>query len=172
MKYADQETLAVKPRVIFDCNIYLQAAVRDTGPAFACMELADAGFVTLIASADTLAEVYAILMRPKIRQKFETLTDKRIQLLMDRWSQIVELVHDVPHHFPYERDPKDEPYINLAISKMPVYLVSRDNDLLALRNAEDDTSRAFRIRYPQITILDPVEFLGEMRRRALKTVDG
>jgi len=29
------------PTAVFDCNIYLQAAVRDTGPAFACLSAAE-----------------------------------------------------------------------------------------------------------------------------------
>lgn len=58
-----------------------------------------------------------------------------------------------------ERDPKDEPYLNLAIATKAEYLVTRDRDLLDLMH---DSS--FQQRYPDLRILDPVEFLNEIRR--------
>lgn len=58
-----------------------------------------------------------------------------------------------------DRDPKDEPYLNLAIAAKATYLVSRDRDLLDLM--ADPT---FRQRHPDLLILDPVEFLREIER--------
>ena len=54
----------------------------------------------------------------------------------------------------FPRDPKDEPYINLALAANADYLVTRDNDLLDLMNDSD-----FRQQFPGLTILDPVAFL-------------
>ncbi len=39
-----------RPRVVFDCNLFLQAAISSGGPAAACMELVDEGAVTLVIS--------------------------------------------------------------------------------------------------------------------------
>lgn len=69
------------------------------------------------------------------------------------------LVKDVPRAFKYPRDPKDEPYVNLAIVGGAKYLVSRDNDLLDLMHAETVDGHAFSQVYPSLTILDPVAFL-------------
>lgn len=42
------------------------------------------------------------------------------------------LIRDVPSIFNYERDPKDEPYVNLALAANATHLVSRDKDGLDL----------------------------------------
>lgn len=49
------------------------------------------------------------------------------------------------------RDPKDEPYLNLAAHSQADYLVSRDRDLL-----EAD---AIAKKMPTLRIVDPVAFL-------------
>ncbi|HSO75439.1 MAG TPA: putative toxin-antitoxin system toxin component, PIN family, partial [Blastocatellia bacterium] len=69
-------------------------------------------------------------------------------------------LESVPATFSYDRDPKDEMYINLALAAGAVYMVTRDNDLLHLMK-ESDIGRDFRQRYPSLTILDPVAFLRE-----------
>ena len=66
---------------------------------------------------------------------------------------------ETPDHTPApRRDPKDEPYVNLAIERAARFIVSRDADLLDLMEDE-----MFRKRYPGITVLDPVAFLTEVR---------
>jgi predicted nucleic acid-binding protein len=64
------------------------------------------------------------------------------------------MVPDVPKAFTLERDPKDEPYINLAIAAAAQYLVTWDKDLLDLAGNE-----LFRQAYPNLTILDPPTLL-------------
>lgn len=59
--------------------------------------------------------------------------------------------------FNLKRDPKDEPYLNLALAAGARYLVTRDHDLLDLMNDED-----FRRRYPDLIILDPAAFLRDL----------
>jgi len=71
----------------------------------------------------------------------------------------------VPDDYKLSRDPKDEKYLNAAIAGGAAYLVSRDNDLLDLMNDEQ-----FREKYPNLTILDPVEFLKRIDPRP--TADG
>jgi putative PIN family toxin of toxin-antitoxin system len=55
---------------------------------------------------------------------------------------------EVPRTLTLPRDPKDEPYLNLALAVGAQYLVSRDKDLLDLMN-----DGSFRQRYPDLTIL-------------------
>ena len=63
----------------------------------------------------------------------------------------------VPKVFPLPRDPKDEPYIDLAVAAQARYLVSRDNDLLDLMG-----DAAFRQQFPELTVIDPVALLREL----------
>jgi predicted nucleic acid-binding protein len=64
----------------------------------------------------------------------------------------------VPKAFSYERDPHDEPYLNLAIAVDAQYLVSRDKDLLDLM-----ADSAFRGQYPGLSIVDPVTLLRTLK---------
>ena len=68
------------------------------------------------------------------------------------------MAEDVPTVYRFERDPKDEPYLNLAIATHAPFLVTRDHDLLDLM--QDDASRK---AYPGLTIIDPPAFLAQVR---------
>jgi predicted nucleic acid-binding protein len=65
---------------------------------------------------------------------------------------------------PYRRDPKDEPYINLAIAAGADYLTSRDKVLLDLMKDPEFTSK-----YPGIRILDPASLLRELEEEGHRT---
>ena len=56
-------------RVVYDAMVFLQAAVRETGPAFACLQLADGKVVELLICPSLLAEVRDVLGRPEICSK-------------------------------------------------------------------------------------------------------
>ena len=64
-----------RPRVVFDCMIFLQGAARRESPAGACLDLAEQSIIELCVSAGILAEVENVLRRPSVRAKFSTLTD-------------------------------------------------------------------------------------------------
>jgi len=51
------------PKVVFDCNIFVQALINLAGPAGRCLDLAKAGSVLLIASPYVLAEVREIHLK-------------------------------------------------------------------------------------------------------------
>ena len=59
--------------MVFDCNILLQAVARKTGPAAACLRLAEEALVQLLLSEEILIEVSEVLKRPTIRTSSSTL---------------------------------------------------------------------------------------------------
>ncbi|MGZ3389798.1 MAG: PIN domain-containing protein [Isosphaeraceae bacterium] len=66
--------MATEPlKAVFDTVVYLQAALNPAGPAFAALELADAGRIRLVASEETLEEVAEVLSRPRLRAKYPDL---------------------------------------------------------------------------------------------------
>jgi putative PIN family toxin of toxin-antitoxin system len=143
---------------VFDCMVFLQAATSSRGPAFACLQLAESGAFTLTVSPAILAEVRMVLLRPKTRSKFATLTDQRAEVFLQKLSIFATVVAYVPNTgFPL-RDPTDVPYVDLAAATGSHYLVSWDNDLLVLMN-----DASFVSRFPQLQIVDPVTFLNAMR---------
>jgi predicted nucleic acid-binding protein len=103
-----------------------------------------------------------VLSRPKIQDRFPQLTDDRIAAFLARISNLAIAVKDVPSVFRYERDPDDEPYLNLAIAAKADFLVTRDHDLLDLSREIDPEGRRLRAKAPQLRILDPATLLRSM----------
>jgi predicted nucleic acid-binding protein len=71
-----------------------------------------------------------------------------------------QLRRNVPHVFSLPRDPKDEPYIDLAAAVSADYLVTRDKDLLSLATDHSIEAKQFRQRLPGIKIMNPVDFIA------------
>lgn len=149
------------PGVVFDCTIFLQALANRNGPAFACKQLVDNGRVVLFLSDAVLQEVREVLGRPELRQKLKTLTPERVLAFLADVTARAVMLADVPNQFSYPRDPKDEPYVNLALAAGARYLVAWDKDLLDLMNEDLAEGKDFRQRFPALRILTPVTFLRE-----------
>ncbi len=151
------------PVTVFDCGVFLQGLISKAGPAVLCLELIEQNEIRLVMSQEVLAEIKDVLSRPRLRELYPNLTDEKVEFLIDLILEKAEFVRDVPQHFSYSRDPNDEPYLNLAIETEAVFLVSRDNDLLDLMTDFTDEAKDFRRRYRRIKIVNPVEFLDEIR---------
>ena len=126
--------------------------------------LVEKGLVRLYVSEDVLAEVEEVLSRPEIRTHFPPLTDEVIGAFLLRLRNIAQSMRHVPKKFSYSRDPDDEPYINLAVETKADYLVSRDRDLLDLMTAYSSEAKEFRQRFRPLRVIEPLEFLQEVRR--------
>jgi len=153
------------PSVVFDCMVFLQATAAENGPAFRCLERFEAQEVDLFVSQDILDEVQDVLTRPQLQRKLSLLTNERVRALIERLQRRANLVAEVPKVFEYERDPKDEKYINLAIAAKAQYLVSRDLDLLDLMNETLPAGNDFIRRFPKLRIINPIAFLRELELR-------
>ena len=73
----------------------------------------------------------------------------------------------MPSIFSYSRDPKDEKYVNLAVEAEADYIVSRDNDLLALMTDYTEECKDFRRRFRGLKIVNPVDFLAIVEKKDL-----
>jgi putative PIN family toxin of toxin-antitoxin system len=147
---------------VFDCNVFLQAVVREKSVAAECLRLVEKGLVRLYVSKEILAEVEDVLNRPEIRYHFQTLTDELVEAFLLRLQKVSQLVRRVPKTFSYSRDPDDEPYINLVAEAD--YLVSRDKDLLDLMTGYTSEAKEFRQRFRPLRVIEPLEFLKEVLR--------
>jgi uncharacterized protein len=148
-----------RPRVVFDCNVLLQAAAREKSAAAKCLNLAESGLIRLYVSREVLTEVEDVLNRPEIRAHFPDLSDEIVGAFLKRLRKISVLVQPVPKKFSYPRDEDDEPYINLAVEAGADFIVSRDRDLLDLMTGHDDECKEFRQRFRPLKVIEPVEFL-------------
>lgn len=155
-----------KPRVVFDCNVLLQAAARERGIAAKCLNLAESGLIRLYVSREVLAEAEDVLNRPEVRAHFHELSDEIVGAFLKRLEKISILVRLVPKKFSYPRDEDDEPYINLAVAAGADFIVSRDKDLLDLMTGHADECKEFRQRFRSLSVIEPWEFLRRIEDRA------
>lgn len=124
---------ASKIKVVIDTQIFLRAAInRKSLPAKLLFELGDK--YQLVTSLEITAEVKDVLNRPKLREKFESLTDEVVNDLLDLLSTAVTSA-------PIEvesivRDPKDDMFLASAKAAEAHYIVSEDKDLLVLNPYE------------------------------------
>jgi putative PIN family toxin of toxin-antitoxin system len=126
------------------------------------MRFVDEGRIELLLSEPVLAEVTEVMNRPELRAKLRSLTPERVQAFLADVVARATTIATVPNTFSYPRDPKDEPYVNLALAAGARYLVAWDKDLLALMNDADPAGRDFRVRFPTLTVLTPPALLGEL----------
>ena len=157
-----------KPRVVFDCNVLLQAVAREKSAAAKCLNLAESGLIQICVSRAVLAEAEDVLNRPEIRTHFQDLSDEIVGAFLKRLQKLSVLVHPVPKKFSYPRDEDDEPYINLAVAAGADFIISRDRDLLDLMTGHTDECKEFRQRFRSVRVVEPTEFfnlLGESKSR-------
>jgi putative toxin-antitoxin system toxin component, PIN family len=148
-----------EPLVVFDCVVFLQGLIKESGPAVTCLERFEQGRLSLVISPDILAELHDVLSRSQLRRDFPLLTDEKVEQLIETLLLKGRLLRNVPRRFELPRDPEDEPYLNAATESGAQFLVTRDRDLLDLMNLDTKQGRDFQFRFPQLKILNPVEFL-------------
>ena len=153
-------TATDRPGVVFDCNVLLQAALSDSGPAAECLRRLDANQITVYVSRATIRELRAVFDYPAIREKNPDLSDEDVTAFIDRLLFKAVLVRRVRHVLDYPRAKQDEPYIDLAATAKAEYLVTRDKDLLSLMTGHAAVCREFRQKTRPLKVVDPVTFLA------------
>lgn len=152
-------------RAVFDCNIFWQIFFSNKGITAGCWELVTNGTIELFVSPAVLDEIQDVLTRPETRARFSKATAQTVAAFLDEVLENSIFIHPVESHFIYPRDPKDEPYINLAVQSQADYIVSRDKDLLDLMTGFDNESKEFRKRFRPLSVIEPVTLL-EIAREA------
>lgn len=148
--------------VVFDTVALVQSTISPNGPAAKCLAYFERGEISVAVSRQTLKEVKEVLSRSHIRRRFQHVTDEKVDWLIDFLLDEGLYLRNVATHFTYPRDPKDEPYLNLAIEVKADYLVSRDNDLLDLMDWNKEAGREFQKRFRFLKIVNPQEFVQVM----------
>lgn len=144
--------------VVFDCNVYFQAFISGSGPAGQLLNAVNQRLLTLFLSQYVLDELADVLSRPQLAARFK-FTSERVAHFIDSLREISTFVDDVPHVFDFPRDPKDAHYVDLAVAVNAKLIVSRDEDLLSLRDVATSDGRNFINRFPNLLILTPPEVL-------------
>jgi putative PIN family toxin of toxin-antitoxin system len=151
---------AVAPRVVFDCNIFVQALINLNGPAGQCVQKARDGEVALFVSPFVLAEIREIHL--KIPAKYGV-TVEQTEELAQAVAMFATVLADVPEIYRHPYDPDDSAYVNLALKADAKLIVSRDRHLLMLADGARKEGQEFQARFPSLRIIDPVQFLRELQ---------
>lgn len=159
-----------KLRIIFDCMIFLQAVLSRKSVAYKLFEHLETNSFTLFISQEILDEIIDVLSRPKIRAKYSQITDELVETFLQRIVKKAVLIKSVSSTFQYSRDPKDEKYLNLAMTIQADYIISRDKDLLDLMTDISVEGKEFRQKSRPLKIVEPLEFLEIIANRELSLI--
>ena len=127
-------------RVIVDTNVFISAALKERTPPEAAVHLAAASHL-LLKSTITEKELFITLARPRLAPLIQPHFRNWLHELM----AAAELVN-ITERIAACRDPKDDKFLELAVSGRADLIVTGDNDLLVLN--------PFR----NIPIVTPAEF--------------
>jgi putative PIN family toxin of toxin-antitoxin system len=151
-------------RVVFDCNVFFQALTSLRGPARRLLAGAASGELSLFISAATIDELADVASRPHLVQKYGLQSDVVAEFIAEIRS-FSTFLESIPHVFDFPRDPKDAHYVDLAVAADAKLIVSRDKDLLSLRDATTAEGREFQSRFPGLLVLTPPELLTLLSER-------
>lgn len=149
-------------KVVFDCNVFLQAAASGDGPAGMCLELARQGRLVLVVSRPILSEFREVSFRPKVARKL-ALTGEIVEGFLEDLLSFAEVLEVVPAVFSHPADPKDSMYVDLAVAAGAAVITSRDVHLLSLGDPNRTEGVAFRGRFPGLEVLTPTQLLDRVR---------
>jgi putative PIN family toxin of toxin-antitoxin system len=141
------------PRVVFDCNVFVQGIANRNSPARKALRLFFDGAISLFVSEAILREVRNVLSRPELRRQLPGINDRIVSAFLTKLEARAILIMNVPEEYRYERDPHDEMYINL----------------LDLMTTSTDVARQFRSRYPFLRMMKAADFIAEMESRKMRS---
>ncbi len=114
-------------RVIVDTNIIVSGLISPTGPPGKIVDALLQGFLVPVMSPATLAELEAVLMRPRLRTLFERVGIEATELLTE-FRELAEIIEPNPTDIPV-RDENDRIFLALAATRPPVeFLITGDRD--------------------------------------------
>lgn len=159
--------IQVRPRVIFDCNVLLQAIMNRQGPAAECLNIAATGDLLLFTCSEIITELRDVLSRPSITKLIIDHSPDSIEAFIAEVLKVSTFVDDPPDLFALSRDHDDEIYLNLAIETEADFIVTWDKDMLDLMTDHSIEAKEFRQRFRHVRIVDPKTFLEFVRQADL-----
>ena len=130
-------------RIVIDTNV-IASAVFFGGKPYQLLHYIMEDRVDVVASKEIVDEYEEIVLR--LKQKYPAISTKiPLQELLAKF-EIIRVSSDIH----VSRDPDDDKFISCAVDGKCLYIVSGDNDLLAIGN------------YGDIEILTVVDFLNRL----------
>lgn len=123
-----------------------------------------------LLSKPVLDEYRAVLAHPDVLERFPKLSARDMAFVITRLLFVGDYVRSPRAHFTYDRDPRDEKFIELAIDLLATHILSSDNDLLSLPQSRTDAGRRFRQRLPDVPVLEASQFLERYEAELLDSM--
>lgn len=114
-----------RTRLVLDTNVLLSALLFPSGSLSWLRNAWQSEFIVPLASRVTIAELLRVLHYPK----FSLTAAEREDLLADYLPWVESVVVSDPPAVPWCRDPKDRPFLELALAGKADALVTGDGDL-------------------------------------------
>lgn len=119
-------------RIVIDTNIFVSALLFENSVPFQLVRLAESKGIVLFSEA-TLGELKQVLSRKKF-DKYITVQEREAFFLKLMMTGENVVIH---RQIKACRDEKDNKFLELAINGNAHFIVSEDNDLLALNPFEN-----------------------------------
>ncbi len=101
-----------------------------------------------------------MLTRPFLLALRPDVTPEKVSAILAELAYAAEVVRVVPKLQTWSRDPKDAPYLDMAIAAEADFLVTRDADLLHAASDHSIEGKQFRQKTRnRVQIVDPLQFL-------------
>lgn len=121
------------PRIVCDSTVLVSAFLAKNGTAARVLQSATAEVVQLALSPGIIAETRRVLLTyERIRRRY-TYTDEDVHDFCRTLATSFVLVTALPPLAGICRDPNDDMVVACAVAVQAQYLVTRDKDLLTLR---------------------------------------
>lgn len=143
------------PTAVLDSTVLVSAFLTPRGVSAILLRHAHEGAFSLFLSHEILDETANVLLddqRRRIRRRYRY-PDASVHLFIDGLRDLVPVVTDLPPVTVVVRDPKDDMVIATALKAPASYIITRDDDLLALG------------QYQNISMVTPEAFMGLLREQ-------
>jgi uncharacterized protein len=155
--------LANSCRLILDTNIVVRAFINLQSASGLILKACERRQVLPLLSRELLAEYRAILERPALLRRYGELERPEVGVSLERLLYVSDYYRRITVRFPFPRDPKDSPLLELAIYARATHLITTDEDLLSLGTGRDAIAKQFRKRARAIKVRTPEDFIRRSR---------
>jgi putative PIN family toxin of toxin-antitoxin system len=153
------------PRVVLDTVVFVQALISGRGHSAGCLERLRAGRFILLMSDATFDELREVPLRAKFTAKYPFVTVEKVAAFVVEIESLAVRIANPPAVFILPRDPKDEPFIDLAVAGGARFIVTwNERHLTYLMKQDTPEGKDFRARFPTTEILSPPDFLAAINR--------
>jgi putative PIN family toxin of toxin-antitoxin system len=148
-------------RVVIDTNVLLRGLASRTSNSASVLRAAERRLFVVLLSKPIVDEYRTVLLNPNVIKKFPRITPALFDATIQHLRFIGDYERTPSAQFEFARDPRDEKFIESAISQSATHILTYDKDLLSLPGNQDEAGKRFRQRLAGVGVMDGGVFLDE-----------